>query len=422
MTSPKARLWAPSAWLLLLAFGAPEAGAAPARRVAPTSTSKAGVPTMSELLARELSSLRQIRHQRVELRRVRMGKRAVEGELRRIYTALGEVKRRQKGLQKVIAKRRGLLRARVRALYRLVRATARLPLLDGRRARISQDGRDALLRILRRDIREVEHLKGEGQRLVKELDNVRRRRGQGLAVLKDLARRRDRIAARVAQCRQELAGIRHRRRNHKGQGSEWNTQARRLEKKIGALTQRLRREAVSFDHRKGKLTRPVPGMIVKWFGERPLAGTKVTTLSKGVEISALPNWKVRTAAPGKVRFAGAVTGFRNVVIVDHDEGYLSVVGNLDKLLVKVGDTVAMNRVIAMFSRRSRAVRPSIYFELRRSGRAIDPVPWLRGGLSELRKRGPKRLRRRFRQRGAQQNQNARRPPARPIGAATAQRD
>lgn len=309
----------------------------------------------------------------------------------------------------------------MRALYRLVRSTARLPLLDSRRARIPRDGRAALLRILQRDLRERDQLRQEQQVLVAELNNVRRRRSQALAVLKDLARRKDRIGARVAQGKQEQAGFLHRRRRHQGPGSEWNATARGLEKKIAALTMRLRREAISFDHRKGKLARPVPGMIVKWFGERRVAGTKITTLSKGVEISALPNWKVRTPAPGQIRFAGAVPGFRNVVIVDHDEGYLSVVGNLDKLLVKVGDTVGSNRVIAMFSRRSRAVRPSIYFELRRSGQAIDPIPWLRGGLAELGKRGPRHLRQRASQQPAPQVAR-RRPQARPTGAVAAERD
>jgi len=407
------------ALLLGLGMGAPYVRAAPGQRVAPAP--KPGLVTMSELLRQELSSLRQLRLQRVELRRVRMGKRAIAGELGRIYTALGEVKRRQRSLKKVVAKRAAELRARVRALYRLVRATARLPLLDSRRARIPRDGRAALLRILRRDLREVYHQKQEQKRLASELSNVRRRRGQGLAVLKDLARRRDRIQARVARCRQELASVRYRRRRHKGHSSEWNVAARQLEKKIGALTLRLRREAVSFDHRKGKLARPVPGMIVKWFGERRVAGTKVTTLSKGVEISAMPKWKVRAPAPGRIRFAGAVTGFRNVVIVDHDEGYLSVIGNLDRLLVKVGDSVSASRVIAMFTRRSRAVRPSIYLELRQSGRAIDPVPWLRGGLAELRKRGPKHLRRRhFRK--PPQLRARRSPKPRPTRATTAQRD
>lgn len=395
----------------------PGVRAAPGAQGGATATGKI---TMSDLLRQELSSLRQIRHQRVELRRVKMGRRAIEGELRRIYTALGEVKRRQRGLAKVVTKRRNQLRARVRALYRLVRSTSRLPLLDSRRAQIPRDGRDALLRILRRDVRELRKLKDEGKRLTKELQNVRKRRGQALAVLKDLARRRDRIGARVAQCKQELAGLRHLRRHHKGHASEWNADARKLEKTIGALALRLRREAVSFEHRKGKLARPVPGMIVKWFGERQVSGTKVTTQSKGVEISAMPNWKVRTAAPGRVRFAGVVAGFRNVVIVDHDEGYLSVVGNLDKLLVKVGDVVGVNRVIALFSRRSRAVRPSIYFELRRSGRAIDPVPWLRGGLAELRKRGPKHLRRRAF--GKPAKALARKKPRSTPNSATAQRD
>lgn len=402
-----------------LGIATPGVKAAPGKGVA--RAAPPGGITMSELLRQQLSSLRQLRHQRVELRRVKMGKRAIEGELRRIYTALGEVKRRQKGVTKVLTKRSVKLRARVRALYRLVRATARLPLLDSRRAQIPRDGRDALLRILRRDLRERRQLKREQQGLVKELKNVRRRRSQALAVLKDLARRKDRIGAQVAHCKQELAGIRYRRRQHKGHASEWNADARLLEKRIGALTMRLRKEAISFDHRKGRLTRPVPGMIVKWFGEQRVAGTKVTTLSKGVEISAMPRWKVRTIAPGKVLFAGAVTGFRNVVIVDHDEGYMSVVGNLDKMLVKVGDTVGVNRVIAMFNRRSRAVRPSIYLELRRSGRAIDPVPWLRGGRAELLKRGPRRLRRRRLPKPAQRTVR-RRPRARPTPAATALRD
>ncbi len=363
------------------------------------SPSKAGGParartTMSELLRRELSALRQLRSQRVELRRVRMGRVAVEGELRRIGVALGEVRRRREGLLKVIRRRSALLRARMRALYRLVRATARLPLLDSRRAHIHTDGRYALLRILGRDQRELRHLRAELGRLATELRSARRRRGEAKAVLVDLARRRDRIGARVAQCRQELASLRHRRRGHKGQASEWNATARALLQKITALAERLRREAVTFEQRRGRLTRPVPGMIVKWFGERKILGTKVTSLSKGVEISALPNWKVRAPAPGTVRFTGSVVGFGKVVIIDHDEGYMSVLGNLERLLVKVGDRVGENRVIAMFGRRSRRARPSIYFELRRGGRAIDPVPWLRGGMVELRKRGPRRRRRR----------------------------
>jgi septal ring factor EnvC (AmiA/AmiB activator) len=214
--------------------------------------------------------------------------------------------------------------------------------------------------------------------------------------------------------------VRYRRGRHQGHASEWNRQARQLEKKIGELTLRLQREAVSFEQRKGRLTRPVPGLIVQWFGARKVAGTKVTTLSKGVEISALPNWKVRTPAPGTVRFAGSVAGFCNVVIVDHDEGYLSVMGNLDRLLVKVGDRLGDNRVVALFSRRSGAVRPSIYFELRRAGQAINPVPWLRGGVAELRRRGPKPRRRR--PESGPVRQMARGSAGRPAPGATAQSD
>ncbi|MFH2007833.1 MAG: peptidoglycan DD-metalloendopeptidase family protein [bacterium] len=387
---PGRRCPAVAALLLLLWCGPAEAAPVLGAQAAVAAANRR--VTMAELLSQELSTLRQLRAQRVEMRRVRMGRRSTHGELRRVYVALGEVKRRQRGLVKQIDDQRVRLRRRVRALYRLVRSTSRWPLLDSRRAHVPQDGRDTLLRIVRRDVNEVKHLQRERKRLSEELADVRKRREQGLAVLKDLDRRRDRIQAQLAQCNQELVSLRHRRSNHRGQASEWNHRARELDGKIVKLTQSLRREVGSFDERRGKLLRPVPGLIVRWFGKERIAGTKATTAFKGVEISALPNWKVRSPAPGKVRFIGPVAGFGNVVIIDHDEGYLSVLGHLDRTLVKVGDAVPAGRPIALFAQRSRQERPAVYYELRRGGASINPIPWLRGGVVEYHRRGPRRPR------------------------------
>ena len=369
-------------------------GVAPA--LAAPGLSRPGPPprvTFSELLRQELSSLRQLRQQRIEIRRISMGRRAVQGELRRVRVALMETRRRLKAVKGQVAKRQGVLRARVRALYRLVRATARLPLLDSRRAKVPRDGRDALLKIVRRDVSELAHLRAERDLLARALVEVRKRRSQAWAVRGDLDRRRDRVQARVAQCQQELSGGRHRIRNHRGHGSEFNRAARALQKQVLALAAQLKREAVTFASRRGKLVRPVPGLILRWFGETSVAGTKTTTAFKGVVISALPNWKVLAPAPGQVRYTGAVAGFGKVVIIDHDEGFISVVGYLDRLLVNTGDQVNEGRALAVIS--GGKGRAKVYYELRLSGQPIDPIPWMRGGLAELVRRGPKRLRRAF---------------------------
>jgi septal ring factor EnvC (AmiA/AmiB activator) len=208
-------------------------------------------------------------------------------------------------------------------------------------------------------------------------------------VLRDLDRRRDRLLARIARWRQELTAVRHQRRHHRGHAREWDRAAFTLEREIVALRLRLQRQVASFEDRRGKLVRPVPGLIVGWYGETRVPDTKATEISRGVEISALPRWKVRAPADGTVRFAGRVPTFGNVVVLDHDEGYLSVVGHLGKVLVKEGAPVKGGRPLAALppAKGRRALR--VYYELRRSGEAIDPVPWLRGGLAERRKRGPK---------------------------------
>jgi septal ring factor EnvC (AmiA/AmiB activator) len=353
-----------------------------------TGDEAGGPVTIGTLLGRERTILQQILDERAELKRVRVGKRVARGELRRLDTRLGELRRRQQGADRALEQRQRRLRQRVRALYRLVRQTGRRPLLDPRRAAVPRDGRRALLRILRRDLSEIRHLRAEQVRLDTAVQQARRRRRESIAVLRNLDRRRDRLHARGARCRQELTAVRHRRKHHRGHAREWDRKAYALEREIVALRLRLQRQVTSFEQRRGKLVRPVPGLIVGWYGEAKVKGTKATAVSRGVEISALPRWKVRAPADARVRFVGRVPTYGNVVVLDHDEGYLSVVGYLGPVLVKEGAEVKGGRPIAALPPPRGRRDLKVYYELRRSGESIDPTPWLRGGLAERRKRGP----------------------------------
>jgi len=369
-------------WLLLAL--SPVAGLAPARAVEPAPA--APRRTISDLLREELDALQETEQARVEQRRVTTGRRGVRGELERLARATADVQRRLAGLRRDLTARRDTTRARVRLLYRKVRATSRYPLLDPRRAHAPRDGRESLLRIVRRDLAEVRRLRGEEQRLVASVEDLKLRRSQALAVVRDLDRRRDEVQSNVSRLQQVLVDVRYRRTHHRGHVSEWTASAYAKEREIVVRTLRLRVVAPSFESRKGSLVRPVPGMILQPFGEEPLAGTRTTAPARGIEISALASWKVRAPAPGTVRFAGPVEGFGNVLVIDHDEGYLSVIGRLGDLLVKPGDRVPIAGTVALLAGRARE-RLAVYYELRLEGKAIDPTPWIAGGLAEARERG-----------------------------------
>lgn len=391
MREPGPRL---APWLVLtvtVAAGLPPARAAEpdpegSRPAPPVRDAAAPRRTISDLLHEELDTLKEAEQARVEQRRVTAGRRGVRGELERLALATADLQRRLTGLRRDLATRRDTTRARVRLLYRKVRATSRYPLLDPRRAHAPRDGRESLVRILRRDLAEVKRLRGEEQRLLASLEDLKLRRRQALAVVRDLDRRRDEVQANVNRLQQALVDIRYRRTHHRGHVSEWTAQAYAAEKEIVTRTLRLRQAAPSFESRRGSLVRPVPGMILSTFGEEPVAGTRTTAPARGIEMSALASWKVRAPAPGIVRFAGAVEGFGNVLVIDHDEGYLSVIGRLGEVLVKPGDTVSVAAPVALLAGRAQE-RLAVYYELRLEGKAVDPIPWIQGGLAEARERG-----------------------------------
>jgi len=83
-------------------------------------------------------------------------------------------------------------------------------------------------------------------------------------------------------------------------------------------------------------------------------------------------------APGRVRFAGVMTGYGNVVWLDHRGETLSVYAHLSSILVEAGEEVDGGQLIALSGHSGNASGPHLHFEIWRRGREIDPVPFLGG--------------------------------------------
>lgn len=86
------------------------------------------------------------------------------------------------------------------------------------------------------------------------------------------------------------------------------------------------------------------------------------------------NSEVRAPGPARVAFAGPLSGWGQVVILDLGPGWRAVVSGIDAVSVQTGDRVADAQVLGRSGPESE-----IGFELRRDERPIDPAPWLKAG-------------------------------------------
>lgn len=93
---------------------------------------------------------------------------------------------------------------------------------------------------------------------------------------------------------------------------------------------------------------------------------------RGIDIAGDPGEAVRAAAPGRVVYSGSgLKGYGNLVIIKHDERYLSAYGFNRRLRVAQGDDVAAGQHIADLGVGPEN-RPMLYFEIRHDGEPVDP--------------------------------------------------
>jgi len=85
---------------------------------------------------------------------------------------------------------------------------------------------------------------------------------------------------------------------------------------------------------------------------------------------------VLAAAYGKVVYAGnSLRGYGNLVIVKHDNTYLTAYAHNSKLLVKEGDSVRKGQKIAEMGD-TDTNSPKLHFELRVNGKPVNPTPYI----------------------------------------------
>ncbi len=114
---------------------------------------------------------------------------------------------------------------------------------------------------------------------------------------------------------------------------------------------------------------PTAGRINVEFGAKPGTGT-------GVLINGKTGQAVYSAASGRVVYAGSgLIGYGKLIILKHNDTYLSAYGYNASLLVKEGDQIKKGQKIATMGEGPER-KPRLHFEIRRNGKPVNPRQYL----------------------------------------------
>jgi murein hydrolase activator len=125
-----------------------------------------------------------------------------------------------------------------------------------------------------------------------------------------------------------------------------------------------------FPNAPGGLFMPARGRIARLFDPSVESGP----LSKGVVIQTLPSAQVVAPFDGHVVFQGPFRGYGSILIIEHADGYHTLLSGLGRIDAAVGQWLLAGEPVGVMSSDGT---PELYVELRRASQPIDPLPWLK---------------------------------------------
>jgi murein DD-endopeptidase MepM/ murein hydrolase activator NlpD len=122
-----------------------------------------------------------------------------------------------------------------------------------------------------------------------------------------------------------------------------------------------------FQEERIPLVWPVEGPVISTFGQRSRGW------HAGIDISAEVGSQIYAAAPGTVVYSSWIRAYGQVVKLEHSNGFITLYAHNLQNLVEAGEEVEAGQVIATVGRSGHVTGPHVHFEVRRDGRAYNPL-------------------------------------------------
>lgn len=116
-------------------------------------------------------------------------------------------------------------------------------------------------------------------------------------------------------------------------------------------------------------TRPHKGEVSKEFSYSDIG-------KKGIDISGKIGDKIYSASDGVVVYTGnGIKGYGNLVIIKHNDDFLTAYAHTSKILVKESNSVVKGQVIANLGD-TDSIKPILHFQVRKNGKSVDPEKYI----------------------------------------------
>jgi septal ring factor EnvC (AmiA/AmiB activator) len=311
--------------------------------------------TMAELSTEMIETSGRMAAVQADLEEAELALAAREGELARHLRLVYKLGRYPAVRLLVGADEVGDFVRRVRFTMALAREDRRLArAADRKRAEIQRD-RDALQR-------ELDYLKSLQQLKLKELRLARLRRESKQQILARARTRRDVLEKRLRELKKERAELESLVRSKAGRGRPAPAPGKRRGSELLA--------------RHGTIISPASGRLVRGFGRIKDERYGTFTQNDGIDIEASLGAGVRAVMKGKVVFADWFRGYGKLIIVDHGSGCTSIYAHLGDFAARVGERVGEGQTIGLVGDTGYVAEPTLHFEIRQDGVAINPEPWM----------------------------------------------
>jgi septal ring factor EnvC (AmiA/AmiB activator) len=332
----------------------------------------------------EGSLLQSLEKIEVELDRKSEALKDANSKLNSITAAMQEKQTQAARLETSMERQRALLRERAVALYRWHRSGSPFMIFNG----------DVSLSTLLQRKRYLEAAIAYDRELVAELSAEVRAQEQ---LRQDLAQKqgelnlqRKQLAVARESMRKEgdkkkvlLVSVQREKETRTRALKELEQAALRLQRMIDELARRAVSKppvippGVGLGALYGKLDWPVKGELLSGFGKTRHREFGDEVFRNGIDIGVSAGQEVKAVEKGTVAFADRFAGYGRMIIVDHGERYYTVYAHLSEMLKKSGDTVKRGETLGLAGDSDSLAGAKLYFELRKEGRSVDPVPWFK---------------------------------------------
>ncbi|MCD4829869.1 MAG: peptidoglycan DD-metalloendopeptidase family protein [Candidatus Cloacimonetes bacterium] len=213
-----------------------------------------------------------------------------------------------------------------------------------------------------------------------ELDSAHSRRQEAWSSARQerhsVSEQRQSAGVQLSELETNLANIEHERQGYLTHIDELRARAQAIEELIARIELASETGEYSYRFTREHIVWPARGRVVRPFGEYRGEDPRIKFMSNGIDIAVPVGTEVQCVDDGVVMFSEWYPRTGKVVIVDHQNGFLSTYSHNSQLLVTVGDSVKRGQLVALSGDSGATGEPLLHFELRKRRVPVDPMAYL----------------------------------------------